>query len=56
MVALIPSRAALSNGAAMAGEPDGGGFEIWRAAINLGGLVIVGGLIVVIIASLIIGD
>lgn len=39
----------------MDGKP-GNGFEVWRAAINLGGLVIVGGMIVLIIASIVAGS
>jgi hypothetical protein len=32
-----------------------GGFEIWRAVINLGGLAIVGGMIVLIVATILTG-
>jgi hypothetical protein len=31
------------------------GFEMWRATINLGGLVIVVGLIVLVIATIVTG-
>lgn len=31
------------------------GFEIWRAVINLGGLVIVAGMIVLIVATIVTG-
>jgi hypothetical protein len=30
-------------------------FELWRTVINLGGLVIVGGMIIVIVATIISG-
>ena len=41
----------------MAGETgdDDGGFEIMRAVINLGGLTIVAGMIVVIVATIVAG-
>jgi hypothetical protein len=41
----------------MAGETqeDSGGFEIMRAVINLGGLAIVVGMIVVIVATIVTG-
>jgi hypothetical protein len=31
------------------------GFEIWRAVINLGGLAIVAGLIVLVVATILYG-
>jgi hypothetical protein len=34
-------------------EPSG--FEIWRAVINLGGLVIMAGLVVLIVATIVTG-
>jgi hypothetical protein len=40
----------------MTGENrESSGFEVWRATINLGGLVIVAGLIILIIASIVSG-
>lgn len=55
--ALAFRRMALCNTYIMAGETrdDTGGFEIMRAVINLGGLAIVAGMIVVIVATIVTG-
>jgi hypothetical protein len=47
----------LCNTYIMAGKPQGddGGFEITRAVINIGGLVIAAGMIVLIIAAILAG-
>ncbi len=39
----------------MDGRDEPSGFEIWRAVINVGGLVIVVGLFVLIVATIVTG-